>query len=183
MGCFVSRNNRIEIVVSVAAATSTSRIRDIPLSHEQKCILREFWQLIEPIKSVIGKKVFGRLFESNPRIQDIFPAFKSLKLEAVINSRSLYLHVRRVMTALENAIFSLNDAEVFIEYLMNLGERHKAWPVRLEHFDMIEEALIWTLKDSFPTKCTDYVAETWRELFRFISATMMRGLRRANTGK
>ena len=48
---------------------------------------------------------------------------------------------------------------------------------------MIEEALIWTLKDSFPTKCTDYVAETWRELFRFITATMMRGLRRANTGK
>ena len=60
MGCFASRNNRIEIVVSVAEATSTSRIRDIPLSHEQKCMLREFWQLIEPIKSVIGKKVFGR---------------------------------------------------------------------------------------------------------------------------
>ena len=40
------------------------------------------------------------------------------------------------MTALENAVFSLNDAEVFIEYLMNLGERHKAWPVRLEHFDV-----------------------------------------------
>ena len=47
MGCFASRNNGIEIVVSVAEATSTSRIRDIPLSHEQKCILRQFWQLIE----------------------------------------------------------------------------------------------------------------------------------------
>ena len=62
---------------------------------------------------------------SNPRIQDIFPVFKSLKLEAVINSRSLYLHVRRVVTALEN-VFSENDAEVFIEYLMNFGERHEA---------------------------------------------------------
>ena len=40
------------------------------------------------------------------------------------------------MTALENAVFSLNDAEVFTEYLMNLVERHKAWPVRLEHFDV-----------------------------------------------
>ncbi|CAH3164284.1 unnamed protein product, partial [Pocillopora meandrina] len=70
------------------------------------------------------------------RFQDIFPAFKSLKLEAVINSRSLYLHVRRVMNALENAAFSLYDEEVFIEYLRNLGERHKTWPVRLEHFDV-----------------------------------------------
>ena len=43
------------------------------------------------------------------------------------------------------------------------------------------EVLIWTLKDSFPTKYNDYVAETWRDLFRFITATVMRGLRRANT--
>ena len=77
-----------------------------------------------------------RLFESNPRIQEIFPAFKSLKLEDVINSRSLYLHVKRVMNAMENAVLSLNDAEVFIEYLMNLGERHQPWSVRLEHFDV-----------------------------------------------
>ena len=62
---------------------------------------------------------------SNPRIQDIFPVFKSLKLEAVINSPSLYLHVRRVITALEN-VPSENDGEVFIEYSMNFGERHKA---------------------------------------------------------
>ena len=46
---------------------------------------------------------------------------------------------------------------------------------------MIEEALIWILKDSFPTKFADYGAETWRELFRFITATMMKGLRRENT--
>ena len=45
---------------------------------------------------------------SNPRIQDIFPVFKSLKLEAVINSLSLYIHVRRVITALEN-VSSEND--------------------------------------------------------------------------
>ncbi|XP_027054485.1 neuroglobin-like [Pocillopora damicornis] len=129
------------------------------------------------------KATYGIDNDVHERFQDTFPAFKSLKLEAVINSRSLYLHVRRVMNALENAVFSLYDAEVFIEYLRNLGERHKTWPVRLEHFDIIGEALIWTLKDSFPTKCTDYVAETWRELFRFITATMTRGLRRASTGK
>ena len=48
----------------------------------------------------------------------------------------------------------------------------------LTHTMMIEEALIWILKDSFPTKFADYGAETWRELFRFITATMMKGLRR-----
>ena len=47
---------------------------------------------------------------------------------------------------------------------------------------MLEGALIWTLKVSFPIKCTIYLAEIWRELFRFLTATVMGGLRRANTG-
>ena len=59
------------------------------------------------------------------------------------------------------------------------GPWARVWPIPNQ---MIEEALIWTLKDSFPTKFIDYVAETWRELFRFITATMMGGLRRENTG-
>ena len=63
-----------------------------------------------------------------------FPAFKNLKLEAVINSRSLNLHVRRVMIALENAVFSLTTQG--FHRVFNLGDRHKTWPVRLEHFDV-----------------------------------------------
>ena len=47
---------------------------------------------------------------------------------------------------------------------------------------MPEEALIWTLKVSFPIKYAIYLAEIWRELFRSLTATVMEGLRRANTG-
>lgn len=77
-----------------------------------------------------------RLFESNPEIREIFPTFKGLMQEEIINSRSLHLHAKRVMGALENAVLALNDAEVFSEYLMNLGERHLPWPVKMEHFDV-----------------------------------------------
>ena len=45
----------------------------------------------------------------NDFVSEIFPAFKSLKFKALINSPSLCLHVKRVTTALENAAFSLND--------------------------------------------------------------------------
>ena len=70
----------------------------------------------------------------NDFVSEIFPAFKSLKFKALINSPSLCLHVKRVTTALENATFSLNDAKVFIEYLMNFGERHKAWKISMYVF-------------------------------------------------
>jgi len=77
-----------------------------------------------------------RLFESYPNILEVFPAFKSMLLQEIINSRSLYLHAKRVMGALENAVLALNDAEVFTEYLLNLGERHLPWTLKMEHFDV-----------------------------------------------
>ena len=44
---------------------------------------------------------------------------------------------------------------------------------------MLEDAMLWTLQDMLPSARTEEVTEAWRELFRFIGATMMRGLRRA----
>ena len=40
------------------------------------------------------------------------------------------------MTAVENAVFSLDDGEVFIKHLVSVEERHRTWPVRLKHFDV-----------------------------------------------
>ena len=51
-----------------------------------------------------------------------------------MNSRSLYLHAKRVMAAVESAICALDDAEVLVESLTNLGRRHQPWSVREEHF-------------------------------------------------
>ena len=51
-----------------------------------------------------------------------------------------------------------------LSWIRNVGgPRARVWLIPNQ---MIAEALIWTLKDSFPKKCTDYVAEIWRELFR-----------------
>ena len=51
-----------------------------------------------------------------------------------MNSRSLYLHAKRVMTADENTINALDDGEVLLESLTSLGRRHQVWFVREEHF-------------------------------------------------
>ena len=45
---------------------------------------------------------------------------------------------------------------------------------------MVETALMWTLQDMLPLASTEEVAEAWSELFRFIAATMMEGLRRSS---
>ena len=75
-----------------------------------------------------------RLFETHPNIQDTFPTFKGVSLDELMNSRSLYLHAKRVMAAVENTINALDDGEVLLESLTSLGRRHQVWFVREEHF-------------------------------------------------
>ena len=51
-----------------------------------------------------------------------------------MNSRSLFLHSKRLMGAVENAISSLDDGQDFIDYLKSLGERHIAITITEKHF-------------------------------------------------
>lgn len=41
---------------------------------------------------------------------------------------------------------------------------------------VVVEALLWTLQDMLKTQCTTQVAEAWKELFSFITKTMLCGL-------
>ena len=63
-----------------------------------------------------------------------------------MNSRSLYLHAKRVMAAVENTISALDDAEVLVVSLTNLGRRHRCWSIREEHFKVICHIVMFLLK-------------------------------------
>ena len=74
-----------------------------------------------------------RLLQLNPNLQDTFPSFKGVALDELMNSRSLFLHSKRLMAVVEDAVSSLNDAQEFIEDLTKLGERHFMMSVTQKH--------------------------------------------------
>ena len=41
---------------------------------------------------------------------------------------------------------------------------------------VVGDALLWTLEDTLKTEYTSQVAEAWKELFSFITKTMLCGL-------
>lgn len=173
MGCSASLHHRVASRHLPSARVKTIAV---PLSADTKNTLRESWNLVEPVKAEAGKLMFVRLFETHPNIQDTFPTFKGVSLDELMNSRSLYLHAKRVMTAVENAINALDDGEVLTESLTSLGQRHQAWSVTEDHFAVVGEALLWTLQDMLQSKCTSQVLEAWTELFKFITKTMLGGI-------
>ncbi|XP_031556223.1 neuroglobin-like [Actinia tenebrosa] len=181
MGCGAS----VAVNGHVLSGTSCTSVafQPIPLSEEQKKLIYQTWSLVEPVKVAAGRKLFARLFELNPNLQSTFPAFKGLELKDILNSRSLYLHAKRVMNAMENAVSSLNDSETFTCYLANLGDRHLPWNIQRQHFDIVGECLLWTLQDMLGPACTTDVAQAWAELFGYITESMLSGIDRAKANR
>lgn len=54
-------------------------------------------------------------------------------MDEVMNSRSLFLHSKRLMAVVEETVLSLDDAKGLIEDLTNLGERHLAMSITEKH--------------------------------------------------
>ena len=113
-----------------------------------------------------------RLFETHPNIQVTFPSFKGVSLDELMNSRSLYLHAKRVMAAVESTISALDDAELLVESLTNLGQRHRPWSIREEHFKVI-----WERFRTYQLKRRETVGPTFISLVIYIRLFANREIR------
>lgn len=59
-------------------------------------------------------------------MQNLFPEFRDAgSVEKLESTTFLNGHAKRLMTAVENAVISMNDPETFTTYLQELGRRHK----------------------------------------------------------
>ncbi len=72
-----------------------------------------------------------------PEMQNLFPEFRGQgsveKLEA---TKFLNGHSKRLMTAVENSVNSLNDFESSSTYLQELGRRHKTRKLKSHYLEV-----------------------------------------------
>lgn len=147
------------------------------LTDDQKHVIKKTWITIEENRTKIGKQTFIRVFELNPQIKKMMPEFMTADpIEELNSSRKLFGHSKTLMTCLENAVKSLDDNERFVAYLVELGRRHQVRPLKAPYFEVIHEALMFSLKDVFQSDWTTETSESWSALFRYMSEAMIIGL-------
>ena len=78
----------------------------------------------------------NRLLEENPNLQNTFPSFRGVELQDLLNSRSLFLHAERVMAAVRKVVTTLEESNLTISCLHDLGKRHILWGISRSHFDV-----------------------------------------------
>jgi hemoglobin-like flavoprotein len=125
-------------------------------------LVRTSFARVLPIREAAADLFYDRLFEIAPQVRGLFPA-------------DLREQKRKLMAMLAMAVGGLNDLETVIPKVKTLGARHVAYGATAAHYEIVGEALLWTLERGLGEAFTPEVRRAWTNVYRVLATTMQAG--------
>ena len=117
-----------------------------------------------------GEIFFKHVFVAAPEALQLF----SFKDEPdVYESEGFKKHALNVMKHVGKAVDGLNDLDNLVPVLKSLGKRHVSYGVKKEHYPVIGQALISTLKEGLKDSWNDELEKAWGDVFGIVKDTMI----------
>ena len=123
--------------------------------------IRASWTAVEPIADVAATLFYDRLFDQDPAIRRMF------------RSTDMAAQKKNLMQTLTVVVRSLDRLEQLVPAVQALGRRHGGYGVRPEHYDMVGEALLWTLEQGLGDAFTPELREAWAEAYTILANVMI----------
>jgi hemoglobin-like flavoprotein len=130
------------------------------MTEKQIKLIEDSWDYIIMNTQEAGELFYGRLFEKNPGLK---PLFKS----------NLQDQARKLIALITFAVNKLNNFSEVVSDIEALGIRHNAYGVEPKHYDMVGEALLWTLEQGLGDKWNDELLQAWSTLYTTLSEVMI----------
>jgi hemoglobin-like flavoprotein len=125
-------------------------------------IVRQSFSQIMPFKDQVIELFYCRLFELDPSIRLMFKSDMTEQRQ-------------KLTAALAMVIGRLETMESLLPVLRELGRRHKGYGVRNRHYDLVGEALLWTLEIGLSSRWTKELAEAWKGAYGQVANAMSEG--------
>ena len=123
-------------------------------------MVRETFALLIPSAAYVAALLYSRLFEIAPRLHALFQT-------------DMHLQGDRLMRAIGLAIEHLDDLETITPEVRALGRRHTAYGVVPDDYDVVGEALLWTLDRCLGEKFTGDVRRAWADMYAILTRAML----------
>ena len=136
------------------------------ITDAQIALVQSSFRHVLPIADAAGMLFYERVFTLAPGTRGLF-------------ADDITPQAARTMAAVKTAVDGLGDLDVVAPFLVRLGARHVRYGVRLEHFEVIGAALLWTLEQGLGEHFTPDVRDAWEAAWGVIAGAMSEGMRRA----
>lgn len=130
------------------------------MTEDQARIVQSTWRAVLPVGDTFAELFYGRLFAVDPALRKLF------KDDMIEQGRNL-------TAMLSVAAANIGKTERIRLALRNLGRRHVAYGVRPDHFESVEDALLFALEHALIDVFTPEVKAAWQAAFRKLSSLML----------
>jgi hemoglobin-like flavoprotein len=129
------------------------------LTPHQVVLVQSTFRTIQPMTATAAELFYKRLFEIEPATATLF--------KGDMNQQG-----RRFMQVLAAAVGSLSSMSTLVPIVQRLGLRHAAYGIRAEHYDSVQQALLWTLALILQDEYTDEVRSAWATAYAMLAGVM-----------
>ena len=138
-----------------------------PLTQDQRDRILASFAKVEPIAGQAAALFYMRLFELDPSLKSLFPT-------------DLTDQGQKLMRAIGMLVRSLDDTPKVIGVLEHLGERHVGYGAEPYHYDLVGQALLWTLGQGLGDAFDEETEAAWVVLYGVVSTTMINAAARVS---
>ena len=129
------------------------------MTPEQIDLVQTSFQKVVPIKATAGQLFYGKLFELDPSLKELFP-------------EDLTGQIENLMTMVATAVNGLKRLDAIVPAVRDLGRRHVGYGVKDGDYDTVGAALLWTLEQGLGPDFTPATEEAWTACYVLLATTM-----------
>lgn len=134
------------------------------MTTEQIQIVRKTWRKLMAIdQAIIGDLFYSKLFADHPELRRLFPK----------DMGQQYLKLTDMLTAITAG---LNNFSSYSDELRAMGKRHVNYGVKYHHYNMVGDALLWTLQKGLGNEWNDNTAQAWAACYNTLVEVMTEGV-------
>ncbi len=130
------------------------------MKPEQIQLVQSTWKQVKPTADQVAELFYGKLFELRPDLRRLFKG--DMKSQG-----------RKLMTMIGTAVTGLTKLESIIPAVQKLGLRHVDYGVKEEDYEIVGEALLWTLNEGLGDAFTPEVEDAWLKTYATVATVMI----------
>ena len=135
------------------------------MTPEQIDRVKETWSLAAPRADAVAQLFYQRLFHIAPSLRSLFA------------QSDMAAQRGKLITALGLAVDNLDNPNLLLPVVEDLGRRHVAYGATEAHYDSVGAALLWTLERGLGEAWTTDTAEAWAAAYGLLSGAMISAAR------
>ena len=129
------------------------------VTPDEVTLVQASWKKVVPISETAADLFYGKLFELDPSLRELFP-------------EELDEQKKKLMQTLSVCVNGLNDLGQIVPSVQALGQRHVGYNVKDQHYDSVGTALLWTLAQGLGEDFTTDTEKAWYKVYSLLSGTM-----------